>query len=107
MKNFFVSGKTMILPSYILLPNCHIMLASPGIKCNGTIKVIFKKIFSNYFLNSFLGENRVAEEMKKKVRILCWVLTNPKNHDTKAKAIKETWGRRCNILLFMSSQAGK
>lgn len=49
-------------------------------------------------------DDLVAKELAQKVRVLCWVMTGPKNHDTKAKHVAATWGKRCDILLFMSSQ---
>lgn len=52
----------------------------------------------------YVGEDSlVADELYKKVRILCWVMTGPSNLQTKAQHVKATWSRHCNVMLFMSS----
>lgn len=42
----------------------------------------------------------------KKSRLLCWIMTNPENHKTKALYVKLTWSKRCDKVLFMSSAPG-
>lgn len=53
-----------------------------------------------------------AEEQKKqqarlaqnKKKLLCWVMSSPKTIESKAVAVNATWGKRCDILLFMSTE---
>lgn len=49
------------------------------------------------------GGDKVAKLLAVKIRVLCWVMTQPKTLYTKAQAVKDTWGKRCNVLVFMSS----
>ena len=45
---------------------------------------------------------QVADDLKKKVRVLCVVMTYPENHKKTAVHVQATWGRRFNKLLFVS-----
>ena len=40
-------------------------------------------------------------------RIMCWISTHPPNHGTKAAAVRDTWGKRCDKILFISNEDGK
>jgi glycoprotein-N-acetylgalactosamine 3-beta-galactosyltransferase len=42
--------------------------------------------------------------MSNQVRILCWVLTMPDAHESKARHVQATWGKHCDILYFVSTK---
>lgn len=46
----------------------------------------------------------IVEYLHNTSRVLCWIMTKPDNHLTKAIHVRNTWGRRCNKLLFMSTE---
>ncbi|XP_011193317.3 glycoprotein-N-acetylgalactosamine 3-beta-galactosyltransferase 1 [Zeugodacus cucurbitae] len=50
------------------------------------------------------AENSLTEQLIDNVRILCWIMTNPANHKTKAIHVRRTWGRRCNRLIFVTTE---
>ncbi|XP_076438739.1 glycoprotein-N-acetylgalactosamine 3-beta-galactosyltransferase 1-like [Babylonia areolata] len=49
-------------------------------------------------------DKRVAKELASTVRVLVMVITEPQNLYTKAEHVRNTWGKRANKLLFMSSE---
>ena len=42
---------------------------------------------------------------KKTPKVLCWIMTSPSNHKSKAIHVKHTWGSHCDKLIFMSTEA--
>ena len=48
----------------------------------------------------------LLEPAQPPLRILCWIMTAPSSDSSKAKAVKATWGKHCDTLLFMSTQEG-
>lgn len=51
-----------------------------------------------------LYDERLANKLWHEVKVLCLVMTNPVSHRTKADHVKNTWGKRCNKLLFITTQ---
>lgn len=70
----------------------------PGAKMSSA-KVVHDKKLGD------LEELSFTPKKKNDQRILCFVLTTPRTHETKAKAVARTWGPYCDMLLFMTSES--
>ncbi|XP_074543047.1 glycoprotein-N-acetylgalactosamine 3-beta-galactosyltransferase 1-like isoform X2 [Halichoeres trimaculatus] len=50
------------------------------------------------------GENKTTESNSSQtVRILCWIMTGPSNLESRTRHIRDTWAKRCDVTLYMSS----
>ncbi|XP_071966235.1 glycoprotein-N-acetylgalactosamine 3-beta-galactosyltransferase 1-like [Antedon mediterranea] len=80
-------------------PHGHIEV-NDGNKVDPHEKLKFKQHKDLHYKDA----NQVAKELYDKVRVLCWIMTSPQTLDLKASNVKETWAKRCNVALFISSE---
>lgn len=57
----------------------------------------------SFKFNTELYETDLSDSLFDEVKVLCWIMISPKFHRSRGVHIKNTWGRRCNKILFMSS----
>lgn len=58
---------------------------------------------SNYI--SSTAAHRFTRDLAPDIRVLCMVLTCPRNVELIAQHVNDTWGQRCNKLIFVSSES--
>lgn len=46
----------------------------------------------------------LAQKLRKEIKIMCMIMTNPVNHRRKAIYVRNTWGKRCNKLMFITTK---
>jgi hypothetical protein len=75
-----------------------------------SIVIVLKLIKYDYQLLSYLRPNHTNSNHnyiiinKNKPKIFCMITTTYANHETKAIHVKNTWAKRCDGLLFLSSE---
>ncbi|XP_021341872.1 glycoprotein-N-acetylgalactosamine 3-beta-galactosyltransferase 1-B-like [Mizuhopecten yessoensis] len=48
-------------------------------------------------------KDEIARDLKRNIRVLCMIMTSSKALDTKATNVKNTWAKRCNVVVYISS----
>ena len=63
---------------------------------------VFADLPQNDALPAILQHKTVAQSLFEQVKVFCWIMTSPMSKK-KAQAVKNTWARRCNGYVFISS----
>jgi glycoprotein-N-acetylgalactosamine 3-beta-galactosyltransferase len=93
---FLIGFYAASLAVYLFYHHGIALIPSVGTEKNNRISVFAAES------PQYLDQN-VADHLFDNVKILCMIMTNPANHKTKAIHIKNSWGRRCNKLLFITT----
>jgi len=64
--------------------------------------VTFLGISNRYNMSNYAPVDREYLRLKSTVKILCIVPTTSRNHIKRARAVLDTWGKRCNKIVFFS-----
>ncbi|CAB3373679.1 Hypothetical predicted protein [Cloeon dipterum] len=46
----------------------------------------------------------LKQRLRRHQRLICWIMTHSRNHASKAQTVRATWGRFCDVTLFVSDE---
>ncbi|XP_072030716.1 glycoprotein-N-acetylgalactosamine 3-beta-galactosyltransferase 1-like [Amphiura filiformis] len=75
-----------------------------GIDDSNAVSLDEQQAFLSHKHEKGLDQDILADLLFSKVRVLCWVPTSPQNLYKKTIHIKATWAKRCNKILYISSE---
>jgi hypothetical protein len=106
LKSIKMSQRTIGIYSYILGMFSGILITILFIKYLQYGDLLLQTTHPMMFESTVMHKptNLSPIDLESEVRILCWVLTHPLNHKNKATTVKNTWGKRCNKLVFISTR---
>ncbi|XP_059488230.1 glycoprotein-N-acetylgalactosamine 3-beta-galactosyltransferase 1-like [Neocloeon triangulifer] len=95
-----VFGKSSFIQEETFLGN--------GVNVSKTVQEAFemKLDLNSTFVHELLkgSEEVAARRLAQEIRIICLVHTMPHNHNDRAAHVRDTWGRHCNNIHFISSK---
>ncbi|GAB9473522.1 Glycoprotein-n-acetylgalactosamine 3-beta-galactosyltransferase [Globisporangium polare] len=92
----------LLLPWLLLLCLTAAAVATTAAAESARRAQLVEKLGKNVHAMQLVQVQPVSPAELKRVRVLCWVNTYHKNHKKRVRSIKNTWGKKCDKILFMS-----